>query len=62
MIVNILNKQYDIQPCMMCRGEGYDIVEYHYDKDGITVIDAIKCMKCGKVYHTFNKLIENKKL
>ena len=46
---------------MMCRGEGYDIVEYHYDKDGITVIDAIKCMKCGKVYYTFNKLIENQK-
>ena len=58
MIVNILNKQYDIQPCMMCGNEGYDIVEYHYDKDNITVIDAIKCMKCGKVYYTFNKLIE----
>lgn len=46
---------------MMCRSEGYDIVEYHYDKDNITVIDAIKCSKCGKIYYTFNKLIENQK-
>lgn len=61
MIVNILNKQYDIQPCMMCRSEEYDIVEYHFDKDNMTVIDEIKCSKCGKIYYTFNKSIENQK-
>ena len=46
---------------MMCRSEGYEIVEYHYDKDNITVIDAIKCSKCGKMYYTLNKLIEIQK-
>ena len=42
MIVNILNKQYDIQPCMMCGNEGYDIVEYHYDKDVDNYIEEVQ--------------------
>ena len=45
----------------MCRSIEYDIVEYHNDKDNSIVVDAIKCSKCGKIYYTFNKLIENQK-
>ena len=56
IIVNKFNKQYDIQPCMMCRSEEYDIAEYHKDKDNTIVIDAIKCVNCGKVYFSFKRL------
>ena len=58
MIVNILNKQYDMQPCMMCNGDEYEIAQQHKDKENLIVIDAIKCAKCGKVYYTLNKLIQ----
>ena len=54
-------KQYEIRPCMMCRGEEYEVAEYHKTKDGLEdVIGAIKCTKCGKVYYTLNKLVKMK--
>ena len=56
MIVNMLNKQYNIRPCIMCRSEEYEIVDQHKTKDNSIVIDAIKCTKCGKVYYTLDKL------
>ena len=56
IIVNKFNKQYEIQPCRMCRSIEYDIVEYHNDKDNSIVVDAIKCANCGKVYFTFRRL------
>ena len=58
MIVNMLNKQYNIRPCIMCRSIEYDIVEYHNDKDNSIVVDAIKCANCGKVYFA-SKILES---
>ena len=40
----------------MCRSIEYDIVEYHNDKDNSIVVDAIKCVDCGKEYFTFKRL------
>ena len=60
MIVNILNKQYDIQPCRMCGSKEYSVLDYHTEKEHAIVIDSIKCVDCGekvKIKSTNNRTI-----